>query len=100
MNSWDQILVELESKVGTQNFSIWLRPTSMSHQDNGTLFVRVPNSTCKDWIAEHYTDEIREAITHLQLPLQNVEFIPGGQIAMAAVASSPGPRASQDSGKL
>ena len=104
MNCWEQILVILEQKVGSQNFSIWLRPTNFSHQDHGTLFVSVPNATCKDWITEHYTDEIREAISGLSLPVSRIEFVTGGQEAPVAPAPSakileiPGPRGTQDSG--
>jgi chromosomal replication initiator protein len=105
INCWEQILVVLEHKVGSQNFAIWLRPTSFSHQDNGTLFVSVPNATCKDWINEHYTDEIGEAISGLHLPVSRIEFVTGSPAApvpapvpAARAAEAPGPRASQDSG--
>ncbi len=76
MNAWDQILGVLEKKVGPQNFSTWLKPTAFSHEAESTLFVRVPNPTCKDWIAENFREQIREALAELQLSVRRVEFLP------------------------
>jgi len=107
MNSWQQILGILEQRVGPQNFSMWLRSTTLSHQDNGTLFVSVPNATAKDWITEHYSIEIREAIATLKLSIQTVEFIAGNAafsappplpVQAARSIEGPGSRVGQDPG--
>ena len=102
MNPWDRILGVLEKTIGAQNYSTWLKPTVFSHQEETTLFVRVPNATCKDWIAEHYHDQIHQAVTELELPLCSVEYLPdlsGQQSRPAgAAASEPPARAAGELG--
>ena len=82
--AWDLILRILEEKVGPQNFSTWFKSTAYSHQEGATLFVSVPNATCKDWINEHYHEHIAQAIADLHLPFRSVEFVP-----LAAEATIP-----------
>src|ERR1022692_3453484 len=75
MNPWTQILSQLESRIGWQNFSTWLKPTTFSHQEDGTIYVRVANATCKDWIAENYMEQIRTVVRELDLPVKDVLFL-------------------------
>jgi chromosomal replication initiator protein len=75
MNPWTQILSQLESRIGWQNFSTWLKPTTFSHQEDGTVYVRVANATCKDWIAENYMGQIQMVVRELELPVREVLFL-------------------------
>lgn len=75
MNPWTQILTSLETRIGSQSFTTWLKPTSFSHQENGTVYVRVPSHTCRDWITEHYLTDIRQAARTLTPPVQDVLFL-------------------------
>src|SRR6266404_8715910 len=73
-NPWTQILFALEGRIGPQHFATWLKPTTFSHLANGTLHVRVPSPTCKDWILEHYLAEIEQAGKQLIPPVSAVQF--------------------------
>jgi chromosomal replication initiator protein len=75
MNAWQEILGYLKTKVNTQSYQTWLRPTRFSHVDQGTLVVRVPNREFQNWIQEHYSELIQEAIVHLQLDSQEVLYV-------------------------
>ncbi len=75
VNAWDLILQILEEKVGAQNFSTWFKSTAYAYEDGPTLFVTVPNATCKDWINEHYLVPIAHALEELHLPFRTVEFM-------------------------
>ncbi len=78
MNYWTQILNALESRIGWQNFSTWLKPTAYSHEENAILYVSVPNTTCKDWISENYMNHILAAVEELHLPVNEVLFLTSG----------------------
>jgi len=53
MNSWQEILNYLKTKVNSQSYQTWLRPTRFSHAEEDTLVVCVPNQEFQEWIQEH-----------------------------------------------
>jgi chromosomal replication initiator protein len=74
MNAWQEILNYVKTKVNTQSYQTWLRPTRFSHTDNDTLVVRVPNREFQEWIQEHYGGLIAEALQHLNSGFRGVSF--------------------------
>ena len=75
MNAWQEILGYLKSKVNTQSYQTWLRPTRFSHVNQEELVVRVPNREFQDWIQEHYGSLINEALAQLRLDLRKVQYV-------------------------
>jgi len=75
MNAWQEILGYLKTKVNTQSYQTWLRPTRFSHVDQEGLVVRVPNREFQDWIQEHYGTLINEALAQLHLNVQKVHYV-------------------------
>jgi len=75
MNAWQEILNYLKTKVNTQSYQTWLRPTSLDHLTNDTLTVRVPNREFQDWIQEQYGGYIREALDKLHLGALNIHYV-------------------------
>ena len=75
MNAWQQILSHLKSKVNTQSYQTWLRPTRLAHASKDTLVVRVPNREFQEWIQEHYGSQIQEALDRLQLGFHEVRYV-------------------------
>ena len=75
MNAWQEILGYLKTKVNTQSYQTWLRPTRFSHVSQEGLVVRVPNREFQDWIQEHYGGLINEALSHLQLEPRKVQYV-------------------------
>jgi chromosomal replication initiator protein len=74
MNAWQEILGYLKTKVNTQSYQTWLRPTRLSHAANDTLVVLVPNREFQDWIQENYGSLIRGALTDLRLGYRQVNY--------------------------
>jgi len=75
MNAWQEILGFLKTKVNTQSYQTWLRPTRFSHVNQEELVVRVPNREFQDWIQEHYGSLINEALTQLHLDQRKVHYV-------------------------
>jgi chromosomal replication initiator protein len=75
MNAWHEILNLLKTRVNTQSYQTWLRPTRFSHAAKETLFVRVPNREFQEWIQEHYGTLISEALEHLHLGFEKVAYV-------------------------
>jgi len=58
---WAECLDFLEKRVKRQSFYTWLRPTKLFNQ-NGSLFISVPNRFVAEWLEEHYRPLITEAL--------------------------------------
>ncbi len=74
MNAWQEILSYLKTKVNTQSYQTWLRPTRFSHVSKDSIVVRVPNREFQDWIQEKYGSLIHDAIEELKLEYREVAY--------------------------
>lgn len=74
-NPWQKILGYLKTRVNTQSYQTWLRPTRQSHVTDDTIVVLVPNHEFDDWIEATYAGLIRQAIEDLKLPYQTVRYV-------------------------
>lgn len=75
MNAWQEILNYLKTKVNTQSYQTWLRPTRFSHSTDDALFVSVPNREFQDWIQDHYGTLILEALQHLRMAYGHINYV-------------------------
>jgi len=74
MNAWLEILNYLKTRVNTQSYQTWLRPTRLSHAEADALVVRVPNREFQEWIQEHYGGLILKALDELGTSYRQVKF--------------------------
>ena len=77
MDLWTDILSQIKKRVSFQNFDIWFQPTVLQRQDQDkkTLFVRVPNTHVKYWLAENYSEIIQASLSELKLNDFRVSFV-------------------------
>jgi len=75
MNAWQEILSFLKTKVNTQSYQTWLRPTRFSHTEQDALLVRVPNREFKEWIQEHYGALVTQAVEKLHLGVHEIQYV-------------------------
>ncbi len=73
-NPWVLILDALERKVNRHSYETWLKPTRYSHDDDGTLVIRVPTPEFRV-IGDRYSDLILEAIDVLGMDFNDVRFV-------------------------
>jgi chromosomal replication initiator protein len=70
---WPKVADALREKVGQQNFDIWIKPIHYISGEGEKVELEVPNRFFKEWINEHYSAHIKEAIsllTHMPCQLQ------------------------------
>lgn len=75
---WSNVIDSLKERVGQQNFDIWIKPIRFVSMDGEKADLEVPNRFFKDWINEHYSPLIKDAIAfltqkpcHLQFRIRN-----------------------------
>ena len=62
---WKECLRLLSAKLKKESFSTWLKPTVGLELETENLVIGVPNQFVADWIQEHYSDEICQALFDL-----------------------------------
>ncbi len=68
---WLKVTDALRERVGQQNFDIWIKPIQFISAEGEKVELEVPNRFFKEWINEHYSVHIKEAISLLtRMPCQ------------------------------
>ena len=75
MNAWLQVLNYLKTKVNTQSYQTWLRPTRFSHVENEAIVVSVPNREFQEWIQDNYAGLVAEALRHLDTGFKEIRYV-------------------------
>ncbi|KPK99524.1 MAG: chromosomal replication initiation protein [candidate division Zixibacteria bacterium SM23_73_2] len=71
---WDECLDYLGTKIKRQSFLTWLKPTRGLPSNDSTLKVAVPNKFVAEWLEEHYSQLIQEAIQKTTSEKINLSF--------------------------
>ena len=75
MDSWEKILEYLEDRLSPQSYATWFQPAQFSHEDNGVLYVRVPNETFRSWYDGNCAKLLQEALDRLALGVNRIEWV-------------------------
>jgi chromosomal replication initiator protein len=68
---WLKVTDALKERVGQQNFDIWIKPIHFVSGEGEKVELEVPNRFFKEWINEHYSVHIKEAVSVLtRVPCQ------------------------------
>ncbi len=75
---WSKVTDSLKEKIGPQNFDIWIKPIHFISMDGEKVEMEVPNRFFREWIQEHYSNQIKEVFFrltrkpfHLQFKVKN-----------------------------
>jgi hypothetical protein len=76
MNIWEQTLELIKRRVSLNTFENFFKPTSFDHQEDTTLFVRVPAGATR-WMMDRklYVKIIRICLKELHTDL-NITWLP------------------------
>ena len=59
---WAECLSYMSRKVNKQSFFTWLKPTAAVDGDSSNFQIGVPNKFAADWLNEHYSELISDAL--------------------------------------
>ncbi len=60
---WPAVLDTLQTRLRKQQFDTWFQHVDAVEDSDDVLQLQAPNSFSKDWLATHYRDAIRDAVT-------------------------------------
>ncbi len=72
---WTDSIVEIEMSISAANFSTWFKNTYISKQEDGIVFLSVPNAFVKDWLFNKYHKPILKALRNVSANVRGVEYI-------------------------
>ncbi len=72
---WQNVLSEIELSISKANFNMWFKDTFISKQEEGTVFVGVPNVFVKDWLINKYHKNILKSLRSFGEHIHAIEYL-------------------------
>jgi chromosomal replication initiator protein len=72
---WRNCLAEVETNISRANFSTWFKNTSIIKEEEGIIYIGVPNEFVRDWLMNKYHKLITKIIADSYENMRAVEYI-------------------------
>lgn len=72
---WDSVLVEMELALSKPNFNTWFKDTYIFKQEEGAIYVGVPNTFVQDWLANKFHNLILKTLRNLSPNIQSLHYV-------------------------
>ncbi|MFA5651740.1 MAG: chromosomal replication initiator protein DnaA [Candidatus Paceibacterota bacterium] len=72
---WNNVLAQIELGISKANFSMWFKDTYIIKQEDGVVFLGVPNVFVKDWLMNKYHKDIMKNLRSFGEHIRNVEYV-------------------------
>ena len=95
---WSKVSDSLIKRVGPQNYDIWIKPIRFLSTDGERIELEVPNRFFKEWIHEHYSTHIKEALFILTQKSYHLQFKIGNDKIHEKVSFSSSPEGHSSQG--
>jgi chromosomal replication initiator protein len=72
---WDSVLVEMELSLSKPNFNTWFKDTSIIKQEDGAVYLGVPNTFVQDWLGSKFHNLILKSLRSLSPSTQSLHYV-------------------------
>lgn len=72
---WNSVLVDIELSVSNATFNTWFKDTFITKEEDGVIYLSVPNQFVKDWLYTKYHKTILKALREKASEVRNIEYI-------------------------
>lgn len=72
---WNNVLAGMELALSKANFSMWFKETYIQKQEDGTIFLAVPNVFVKDWLFNKYHKDILKNLRNFGEHIRAIQYI-------------------------
>ena len=72
---WDSVLVEMELTLSKPNFNTWFKDTYVLKQEDGAVFVGVPNTFVQDWLSNKFHNVILKSLRNLSQTVLSLHYV-------------------------
>src|SRR4051812_18047507 len=72
---WQTALIEIETAVSQANFSTWFKETAILRQEEGTIYLGVPNSFTQEWLQKKFHNAILRILRQMDERVRALEYV-------------------------
>lgn len=72
---WQTALVEIETAVSQANFSTWFKETRIIKEQDGTVYLGVPNSFTQEWLVKKFHNSILRILRQMNEQVRSLEYV-------------------------
>ena len=72
---WQTALVEIETAVSQANFSTWFKETAILREEEGTIYLGVPNSFTQEWMQKKFHNAILRILRQMDARIRALEYV-------------------------
>jgi len=72
---WENALVDIELSISKANFSTWFKDTYIVKQEEGVVYVGVPNQFVKDWLSTKYHKFVLKTLRSFSDGVRGLEYV-------------------------
>jgi chromosomal replication initiator protein len=72
---WQTALIEIESGVSQANFSTWFKETNIVREEEGVVYLGVPNSFTQEWLYKKFHNSILRILRQLNEHVRALEYV-------------------------
>ncbi len=72
---WEKALVDIELAVSEANFSTWFNDTYIIKNEEGVIFLGVPNSFIQEWLYKKFHNVILKTLRQLNEQVRGLEYV-------------------------
>ena len=72
---WENCLFEIEGNVSSANFNTWFKETRILREEEGLVYVAVPNEFVKKWLLDKFNKLITKTLMSGFQDLRGVEYV-------------------------
>lgn len=72
---WENALVDIELTVSKANFTTWFKDAHIARQEDGLVYLSVPNAFVKEWLVNKYHKSILKSLRTLSESIRGVEYV-------------------------
>ncbi len=72
---WQTALVEIETAVSQANFSTWFKETRIIREEEGVVYLGVPNSFTQEWLVKKFHNSILRILRQANEQVRALEYV-------------------------
>lgn len=72
---WDTVLVEMELNLSKPNFNTWFKDTFILKQEDGAVYLSVPNTFVQDWLSSKFHNMILKSLRGASSTIQSLHYV-------------------------
>ena len=72
---WQTALIEIETAVSQPNFTTWFKETSILREEEGVIYLGVPNSFTQEWLQKKFHNSILRILRQMNDHVRALEYV-------------------------